>query len=115
MTSHTAQHPQTLFGLIPITFTDSKFDGGALTNAVLEIEEFNTTSSETVELTRLVFDESDPTSSLNDVVAGGTNTVIGSTDNGVYTPAAIPEPSGLALLALGAAGILARRRLGKTA
>jgi hypothetical protein len=79
-----------LFGLIPVTFTDSKFNGGALTNAYVEVSAQgfasigpNTYSPE-IKLTRLIFDEANPASTLAGVVAGGTNTGIGSTQSGFF-------------------------------
>jgi len=106
--------------LIPLTITSSNVNGGAPTNALLEVEAFGQYSNgETVALTRLVYDLGDPTISEgtleSDVSIGSSYTVIGSTLNGDYTPAEVPEPSSLALLALGAGGLLARRRLQKAA
>ena len=106
--------------LIPLTITSSNVNGGAPTNALLDVEAYGQYSNgETVALTRLVYDLGDPTISEStlegEVTAGGSNTVIGSTLNGNYTPEEAPEPSSLALLALGAGGLLARRRLQKAA
>ena len=49
-----------------------------------------------------------PDPSPCDAATGGPNTVIGPGNGGA--PAADPQPSGLALLALGAGGVLALRR-----
>jgi hypothetical protein len=67
--------------LIPITFKDSKFNGGAVTNAELDVE---ADYGETISLNRLVFDDAVPKSALAGVVAGGTNTILGTTVEGFY-------------------------------
>ena len=68
----------------------------------------NSASSHTIQLVRVIFDDASTTRPETGFTPGGSNTVIGQTDDGVYTP--IPEPSRLALLALGAAGVIARRQ-----
>jgi hypothetical protein len=79
-------------------------NGGAATNGWLESHAFNSsTTSHTVELTRVIFDN-----------ASTARPGFGSIP-GVQTAwsavAAVPEPgSNLALLCLGAAGLLVRRR-----
>lgn len=115
---HSGSTPQTALLLVPITLTSSNVNGGAATNALIEVKAFNVnaTTDDTVALTELIYDKGDPTASTLDLTIGlqGQITTIGSTDNGVYTPAnggplQTPEPSSLALLALGAGGLLARR------
>jgi hypothetical protein len=60
-------------GLIPITFTDSRINRGAVTNALVEVRSFNVSSTEhTVELVRLVFDDAS-TVQPTGVTRGGTN------------------------------------------
>lgn len=83
-----------------ITFSDSRINSGGLTEAWLEVRAFNTSEDEhTIALTRLIFDD-----------ASTTRPVFGSIP-GVQTEwSAVPEPSSFALLSLGAAGLLARRR-----
>jgi hypothetical protein len=86
--------------LNPIHFTDTSINGGVKTLAWLEVHAFNeSTTSHTVQLTRLIFDDASTTRPAFASIPG-TQTEFG----------AIPEPSSFALLALGAGGVLARRR-----
>ena len=112
------------FILTPFTLTDPNVNGGADTNALLEIEAFNQSSTDdTIALLSIFYDMNDnntPSLSIDPTlgtITGDTIQVVGTSDaaTGTYTPVAVPEPSGLALLALGAAGILARRKLKKAA
>ena len=93
--------------LNPITFTDTLINGGAPTEAWLQVNAFNTSAtSHTVELARLIFDD-----------ASTVRPFFGSIP-GVQTEwvAAVPEPgSNLALLMLGAGGLTLRRRLKRAA
>ncbi len=87
--------------LNPISFTDARINGGASTQGYLEVNAFNTSSTfQTVALTRLVFDNASTT-----LATAGLSMV--ATYNEFV---AVPEPSSLGLLALGAGGLLARRR-----
>jgi len=86
--------------LNPISFTDARINGGALTQGYLEVNSIDIPDqSATVALTRLVFDP-----------LHTTMTTDGLSTSTPYTEFAVPEPSGLSLLALGAGGLLARRR-----
>jgi PEP-CTERM motif len=86
--------------LNPITFTDLSINGGASTNAWLQVNSFNTSStSHTVALTRVIFDD-----------ASTTRPSFASIPGTQTEWSAVPEPSGLALLALGAGGLLTRRK-----
>ena len=114
---------QRAYGLVPFTLTDPNVAGGqANTDALLEVEAFNQSSSDqTVSLLAVFYPESGnttPSLTINNATGAitGSYTNVGSSNDGVYT-AAVPEPacSSLALLALGAGGILARRRLKKAA
>ena len=91
--------PRSINYLNPITFTDSRINGGATTNGYLQVNAFNTSrSNHTVALTRLVFDDA------STIAPTGLST--GTT----YTEwAVIPEVSSLGLLALGAGGLAIRR------
>jgi hypothetical protein len=106
---------QTAFALLPLTLTDPNVAGGqANTNALLELETFNqSTTDQTVALLAVFYPESGnttPSLTINSTTGAitGSYTNVGSSDAGVFTAA--PEPSGLTLLALGAGGILARRQ-----
>jgi PEP-CTERM motif len=86
--------------LNPISFTDSRINGGASTQGYLEVNSYLLGASQTIALTRLVFDDASTT-----LGTGGLSTSSTYTE---WTP--VPEPSSLALLALGAGGLAARRR-----
>jgi hypothetical protein len=81
-------------------FTDIRINGGAITEAWLEVNAFNESkTSHTVQLTRLIFDDGSTTRPAFSSIPG---------EQPAWT--AVPEPSSFALLGLGAAGLLARRR-----
>jgi hypothetical protein len=85
-----------------ISFTDSRVNGGAATNGWLESHAFNSSAtSHTVEFTRLIFDDASVTRPAFASIPGAQTE---------WSPTVIPEPSSFALLGLGAAGLLARRR-----
>jgi hypothetical protein len=119
---HTGTHVQKAFDLVPLTLSDPNVAAGQVnTNALLEIEAFNqSTTDQTVALLAVFYPESGNTTpsltidSTTGAISGDTIDNVGSSNAGVFTAAA-PEPSGLALLALGAGGILARRQRRKAA
>ena len=92
--------PQSATAALQFTFSDARLNGGDPTSAWLEVRAFNTgMTNNTVEFTRLIFNDADP------------NSFAESSFSGVQTEwSAVPEPSSFALLGLGAAGVLARRR-----
>ena len=96
-----AGSPITRTGGIQFTLNDPNWVASPST-AFLEIRAEASFSSAVVSLTRVVFD--DGTGAPGDPTLGN---VVGF-NFGAASP--IPEPSGLSLLALGAAGILMRRR-----
>jgi hypothetical protein len=94
--------PSGTTGLNSITFSDNRINGGSVTEAWLEVHAYHSSfTSHTVQLTRLIFDDASVTrpgfTAIPDVQTA-------------WSPSAIPEPSSFALLGLGAAGVLARRR-----
>ena len=92
--------------LNPITFTDSRINGGSATQGYLEVNSRVVRgSTASVVLTRLVFNDASTTLPGSGLGTGTTYTE--------WTP--VPEPSSLGLLALGAGGLLARRRVKREA
>ncbi len=88
--------------LLSFRFSDAGINGGDVTEGWLQVRAFSSSATDhTVELTRLIFDNASTTapvlSSIPDVQTE-------------WSPSAIPEPSSFALLGLGAAGLLVRRR-----
>lgn len=94
---------QVLAGVTAFTLTDATVRGGAPTAGWLDLTATARTSGEKgrVDVHRFIFDD-----------ASGVAPAGVSHADAVYPEygAAVPEPSGLGLLALGAGGLLARRR-----
>ncbi len=91
-----------IFYLNPISFTDVRINGGAATLGWLEVNAFsNATTDQNIVFTRVIFDDA----STSRPSFAGPNVPGAQTE---WTN--IPEPSSIALLALGAGGLLARRR-----
>ncbi len=91
---------QSMWALMSWVFIDGRINGGAATHAWVEMHAFNESqTSHTVQFTRVIFDDA------------STTPFIPPSRTGVQTEwSAVPEPSSFALLSLGAAGLLARRR-----
>ena len=91
-------------GLVSFTLHDSGVNGGAGTSGWLDVVATGRSSGEfgRIEVLRFIFD---------DVVGSPAPTGV-SHASGAFAEfgAAVPEPSGLGLLALGAVGVVARRR-----
>jgi hypothetical protein len=88
--------------LLSLRFSDAGINGGDVTEGWLQVRAFSVSeTNHTVELTRLIFDDASTTrpefTSIPDTQTE-------------WSPTVIPEPSSFALLGLGAAGVLARRR-----
>lgn len=93
-------------GGITLTFSDVRIQGGAPTQAFLEV--IADGRAPQITLSRLVFDDGTGIPGIADEA-----NVLGQGAFTEFTP--IPEPSGLALLALGAGGITFRRQRRKSA
>lgn len=97
--------PSDVSYLNPVIFTDARINGGQPTEGWLQVNAFNTSRSDhTVEFARLIFDDESTTRPAFASIPGA------QTEWG-----AVPEPTSLGLLALGAGGLLLRRSRAKAA
>jgi hypothetical protein len=90
-------------GLVAVSFTDAGIRSGAQTLGYLDMTASATALGEKrITVNRLIFDQD----------TGGTIAGLNVSDTAFteYVASAVPEPSSLGLLALGAGGLLARRR-----
>jgi hypothetical protein len=89
-----------------ITFTDIRINGGEATVGLLDLTGHVTVGGEAyVQIHRLIFDDASTSAP----------TGLGSSSTGIPEWVAVPEPSSLALLALGAGGLVTRRRRERSA
>jgi hypothetical protein len=92
--------------LVAFTFSDERINNSVVTSGFLDLEGFSSTgTSASLKIHRLIFDDSSTTA------PGGLTT----STTGLSEWSAVPEPSSLGLLALGAGGLLVRRRRSQAA
>ena len=89
-------------GLVAVSFSDTSIRSGAQTTGYLDMTGTATASGEKrITVNRLIFD---------DATGGAITGLDVNSTYDTYVASAVPEPSSLGLLALGAGGLLARRR-----
>ena len=87
--------------LVPFAFSDARINNSGVTSGFLDMEGLSIRGSTSIlQIHRLIFDDASTTAP----------TGLTSASTGIQEWSAVPEPSSLGLLALGAGGLLARRR-----
>jgi hypothetical protein len=90
---------------VPYAFSDSRINNASLSSGYLDIEAVTGGRVASLQIHRLIFDDASTTAP----------TGLSTASTGIAEWGAVPEPSSFALLALGAGGLLARRRRAKAA
>jgi hypothetical protein len=86
--------------LVPFSFRDAAINSNGVTSGFLDVEGFAGSVAASLQIHRLIFDDASTTAP----------TGLTSASTGIPEWSAVPEPSSFALLALGAGGLIARRR-----
>ena len=109
-------------GLVPVKFTDNNIRGGQMTDGWLGVSTFRsqTTGEKSLTVNRLIFDHGGAILETNPGAAGSifpipTLHFVPAFPEYDASTSGVPEPSSLGLLALGAGGLLARRRRSQAA
>ena len=117
--------PQSLTRFLQVLFTQADINAGQETSGLLQLEVSSSLTGQRIEFQRIIFEDGDTNIFQTDtdttdiiftpVINGELNTTtqlteFGRVENGVFTLTTVPEPSSIAMLALGAGGLITRRR-----